>query len=735
MRLIRGLLLAAVLVAPTVVAAAPYEAFIDVESLEDLDDLLASGDLTTETHAALSELMSRGVDLDRASRQELYSLPNLTYDEVDAILAYRDTQGYIADPSDLVAAGALTQQKLLAISSFLVLRDRGRNEFQPRGAIRMHTRVASGDDRVPPIGLKARLRIGRNITAGGAAALTRLRLGEVAWDRNRDGLLVDDAGVQPHVPKLFVRYKADHFDVIAGTYRVGFGERLTFDNSSDYTPSGIYYDDQLHYDPSLGKACRESTGELAGSPCSGVYDYVSSDYRWSDGLLGVAAGSDHLSIGDGYAQAWIWGSYQPRSIYQYEVLDRGACADPYSSDPACGAPPVFVRPEGDALTPAAGAAYQTLPNAYAEALVGAHVAYHAARRDFVGVTAYGATTQWLIDTPDGVELDFQDWSRPPIGGRYGAVGVSAGLGRGIYDTFLEVTRSFDRQPDGPGALDGGGGLGAVARLTRSLRHRELEVSARYYDVNFDNPYAGSIAASDEVDGERVRGEHGVRVRYSGRHGRLTVRTQLDLWRGYANQGDLDGDGLSEGYAYLPRIDSYVHVDVQGSDQLAYGAWIDFADKDLGTTGSDQCYEVKFEDDERNEPVSCKGMRLKSVARVKLTPRRGLSIQGQLQHAWLDDGRYPDRKRNDLSATVAATWRKSKDTRVRARLRYLSEDISDNEYLEQSLWTYAELVQRVRAKDSLTLRADLFVWLDDRASTAARSPSPEVRGLLGYVAKF
>jgi hypothetical protein len=725
MRLIRGLLFAAVLVAPTVVAAAPYEAFIDVESQEDLDDLLASGDLTTETYAALTELLARGVDLDRASREELYSLPNLTYDEVDAILAYRDTQRFIANPADLVGAGALSQQKLLSISAFLVLRDRKRSEYQPRGWVRTQVRAASGDDRMLPIGVRARVQVGRNITAGGVASLTRLRLGEVAWDRNRDGLLVDDAGVQPHVPKLFVRYKADRFDVIAGTYRVGFGERLTFDNSSDYTPSGIYYDDQLHYDPSLGKACRESTGELAGSPCSGVYDYVSSDYRWSDGLLGVAAGSDHLAIGDGYAQAWIWGSYQPRSIYQYEVLDRGACADPYSSDPACSAPPVFVRPEGDVLDPAAAASYQTLPNAYAEALVGAHVAYHAARRDFVGVTAYGATTQWLIDTPDGVELDFQDWSRPPIGGRYGAVGVSAGLGRGIYDTFLEVTRSFDRQPDGPGAIDGGGGLGAVARLTRSLRHRELEVSARYYDPNFDNPYAGSIAAADEVDGERVRGEHGVRARYSGRHGRLTLRTQLDLWRGYVAASD----------SYLPRIDSYVHVDVQGSDQLAYGAWIDFADKDLGTGGSGQCYEVTFVDDERGEPVPCKGMRLKSVARVKLTPRRGLSIQGQLQHAWVDDGRYPDRKRNDLSATVAATWRKSKDTRVRARLRYLSEDISDNEYLEQSLWTYAELVQRVRAKDSLTLRADLFIWLDDRASTAARSPSPELRGLFGYVAKF
>ncbi len=80
-------------------------------------------------------------------------------------------------------------------------------------------------------------------------------------------------------------------------------------------------------------------------------------------------------------------------------------------------------------------------------------------------------------------------------------------------------------------------------------------------------------------------------------------------------------------------------------------------------------------------------------------------------------------------------RPSPDRRLRARVRWLSDDVSDNTHLEQSLWTYGELVQRVRAKDSLTLRADLFVWLDDRESTATRTPSPEVRGAMTYVAKF
>ena len=41
----------------------------------------------------------------------------------------------------------------------------------------------------------------------------------------KGNIVVDLAGVRPHLPKAFARYRGDRVDVIAGTYRVGFGQR------------------------------------------------------------------------------------------------------------------------------------------------------------------------------------------------------------------------------------------------------------------------------------------------------------------------------------------------------------------------------------------------------------------------------------------------------------------------------------------------------------------------------
>ena len=269
MRLSHAVLATALVTGVATATAAPYEAYIDVESEEDLNDLLATGTISADTHAVLIELLSRGVDLDRASRAELYSLPNLTYDEVDAILAYRQVQGFVADPADLVAAGALTEQKLLAIAAFLILPERGRSAYAPRGWVRTQLRGAQGDDVLPPVAVRARVKLGRRITLGAVVTDTRQRLGEVRWDPNRDALLADPRGVELHAPKAFARYQGDRFDVIAGTYRIGFAERLTFDTSSDYTPDGIYFDDQLTHGDDLTVSCRETTGERIGQRVPG----------------------------------------------------------------------------------------------------------------------------------------------------------------------------------------------------------------------------------------------------------------------------------------------------------------------------------------------------------------------------------------------------------------------------------------------------------------------------------
>src|SRR5512137_3065905 len=69
--------------------SADYGIFIQVETEEDLLDLLSSDEIDQDTFETLTELLHDGVDLNTASRDELYSLPNLTYADVDAILAYR----------------------------------------------------------------------------------------------------------------------------------------------------------------------------------------------------------------------------------------------------------------------------------------------------------------------------------------------------------------------------------------------------------------------------------------------------------------------------------------------------------------------------------------------------------------------------------------------------------------------------------------------------------------------
>ena len=394
---------------------------------------------------------------------------------------------------------------------------------------------------------------------------------------------------------------------------------------------------------------------------------------------------------------------------------------------------MFVRPEGDPLAPTAEHTFQTLPDAYAESLVGANLTFHARRRDFVGVTGYGATTQWLIQTPDDVQLDTQEWSRVPIGGRYGAIGVNVGIGRGIYDVFAEATHSFDRMPDGPDPLGGGGGPAVIVRATRSKRKQEVEASLRYYDPSFVNPYAGPIAAPDEVEGQRARGEHGARVRYTGVHGALTVHSAVDLWRALANTE------AASAYAYVPRLDVYARGDLAASEQLRYGLGLRYQNKDLAPDAAadpaGECYEVLFEDDENGEPVACRGSKLTTTAKIRFAPDRRTTFSAQLAHSLLDDRRTPDSMRQDVAAIAVATWRPRPDVRLRGRLRYRSEDVSDDTYLEESLATFVEAALRLRKKDQLQVRADLIMFLDGRERTQERTPAPELWLGLAYQAAY
>ena len=727
--------------------ANPYETFISIDNEEDLHDLHATGQIDDDTLTTLVELYQRGVDLNRATREELYSLPNLTYAEVDAILEYRKLVGWIHDPIDLIVNHVLTQDKLEAIAAFLLVSDAQRALFATDGWVRSQTRWAAEDDQAPPVSLQARVGTFQNLTVGAAATVARNRIDSPVYDPSRGALTTTDSNTSVHVPKAYAKWETDQWGAIVGTYRIGFGQRLTFDNTSVIAPNGFYLDDELTRGAELTKECKESAGELGVSPCDGDagHVYITPDYHWREGLLGAAVGAKKIPVGKGRVSAYGWVSYQPRSIYQYEIYNKATCDDPASDldtiDQQCAAPEVY-HTMGDPLDPTSRYSFQTLPNMFAETTTGGNVTFALSRRAHVGATGYRTNVTWLVDGED-FDLDFQEWSRLPRGGPFGAVGVDGAVGAGMFDYFAEVTRSFDsipeKTPDGmPTEGGGGGGWGGVARwVTTFQKYNELEASVRYYDEHFKNPNARPIAAPDELDGARARDEMGARLKYAARlDKRLTLRAMSDVWQTVKEYPVPGGDPGEE--SKITDLLLQARGDVDVTDQYGVGLWGLYQNKDLDRNGVTECFDSSFlTDDETGEPIPCSGEKYQATARFRYTPTPKYTMVAQYQHELVGDGstRYEEELRQDASASLLGSARPDDRVRLRGRVRYLVEGIGHTDYLEESVWGYADVTYRVRERDRLRVRYDIYVYLDERSDTDLRQPSPEHWLWLEYESRF
>jgi len=727
----------AVIVSARTATATPYETFIDISDQAELDDLVAAQDISQDTYDELLDLLQRGVDLSSAGRAELYGLPNLTYEDVDKLIAYRKLlQGVIRDPAELVGANVLSEEKLLAISAFLVVTPTGKSPLAAHGWVRAMTRASHKDRILPPLAVRARVTAAKHLRIGLALTTTRLRVGEPVYDPNRSALIADDNGLQLHVPKGYVKWETDDVSLIAGSFRAGFAQRLVFDNSSQYTPNGLYLDDDLTFAVDLDRECRESAGELATSPCTGAKAsrYVTPDFKWRTGLFGVGAGVKKLELPTGWLQAYGWASAARRSIYQYELVIRdpekaATCQDPHDDNAdECKAPTVYVRPEGsNLLTPTSQFSFVTLPNVFLEKLAGGNITYFADRRSSIGATVYGATETSLVD---GVALDFQEWSRYPTGRTFGAAGANFTFGQKWLDIFGEAALSYDKNVTSPGPplTAGGGGPAGILRVTATRNREELEAVFRYYSIDFANPYARPISQADEFDGQRARDELGVRLRYLNTDKVLSVRALIDVW--------VPPSTLKDDQKAQPKLDTYVRADVRTTDSLRLGGWVRYQDKNLQLGGHDQCFEVSTETSETGDPVPCAGRQLTTTARAAIKVDRHLNLTFMLQHQLLDDkSASPTAFRSDLAAWGIATWNPDPSVRVRARVRYLDEAIEDNTYLERSFSGLVDAGFKVRARDILRVRVDTKLWLDDRDATLLRVPDPELQLWLSYEARL
>jgi hypothetical protein len=690
--------------------AIDYEVFIDVDDEDELFDLYVTEQITESTYLTLVEVLRRGIDLDEATREDLYSLPNLTYADVDRILGYRADAGHITDPAALVAAGVLDERTVASLAVFITVGSEELRKAPVRGFVQYQTVWTVRDERAPPMLLQARITTLRHLTIGIAGVLNRNRLGKVGWDANRDALAAQPNRTRPQLTKAFVQWDTEKWGVIAGSYRIGFGQRLTFDNSGRYTPNGFFLDDAYYRRVKLTRLCRQSAGELDAAPCD-PNTYVTPDYRYRYGLLGVAAGAKHIDVGKGWMQAYGFFSYQPRDLYQYQAYDRSTCADPLDADDeGCASPPVY-KAQDDPLAPTSSFSYQSLPNMFALVIGGANVSWFADRRTHVGVTGYGATPRWLTK---GADTDFRPYSLLPYGGAFGAVGADASWGYRWADLSAELSRSFDHE------RGRGGGYAAILRQTSTWDVHELEVSARFYDKEYNNPFARPIAALDQSAGLRASDEAGVRVRYNATLAKqVIVRAFLDVW--------------SEVSSPHPKIKSYAHVDWYANRWFQPGLWVDIQDRDARPgTGFDAYCDLGDYADGGDDPSAigassasaCSGERYSLTGRMAFQPHPRLALTLQYRHDFTEDSHYPRGVRHDVNGYFMISTRPIDPLRIRGRVRFYDDDLQNNHRFERSLWMFVDVSYRVARWLTPRVRYDFIQRLDRRASTAARDPVPE-----------
>ena len=656
--------------------AESYGTELTIDDEADLRALHEDGVLSREELETLWELLRTGVDLGTATREALYMLPGLTWAQVDALLAYRASAGGAVAPADFVEAGVLTAARLRRLRPFLVQEER--EAWGLSGRLRLLTAYAAADALVPPVLLQAQVDGPLGFRGGGVATLTRRRLGPVHHDSRRRALVAELPTVAPRLPKLHVEWEGEHASLLVGTYRLGFGQRLTLDTTGRPTPEGFVPDEGFLVPGAPERRCVLSgAGACSGEEAQGR---VTPDFGAMEGFRGVV-GTVRGQV-EGVALALTgFGSYQSRDLSQYELLDAKTHK----------APEVLAVPTGQRVPGAARFVSRTLPDVFDELAGGGHVSVGLSPRTRLGMTTWGAWPVWAVE---GAVLDFRESARYPQGGGFGAVGVDAAWGAGPVNLFFEGARSF--------AGGAGRGFGALQRTVLGDRARELELTLRHYGRDFANPYSRAVSASDEFEGLRASNELGARLRYLHRtaDGAWRLTGLVDVWT-QPPGGEVSG---------VAQLRTSARVDYSGVPELQPSVWVEHRNKDVGRNGPGLCFEG----------TDCGGEQYRVAGRVRLEATESLTLAVQYQHTVAGSGRHPSGFQVDGRAVLDVLFRPLPSLRLHGRASWQDEDLSENTRLTQSLRQSLEVAWEVLP--SLSARARYELALDLKSPEGSRTPS-------------
>lgn len=475
-----------------------YGREIVVENAEDLYELYTLGDLSEEETERLVTLLQKKLDLNKATVEELFALPSVSDPLARAIQAHR-----LATPfntvDEVLKVPGMTPEILAQIKSFV--RVRGTAKIQDlvgktRVATHLDGRVAYdfgdtpepvsledaaasgrsyhpsdlGLDQLPEAFLRARVDVMDRVKLG---AVTTFGEGPANFTYNQDRESFELQWGRPLVGlnKGYVQYDDARFSVIAGSYSVGFGEHLVFDETRAYQTNGFLPDDDVYGSESISVPQR---------------------------LFGVAATWRSAALGKTSLEVTGFVSRRRYDLYQYDfVLPHRLADDPDNASNVVLIGEVPVYPV-------------SLPNAYQEQLAGLHALARLDKRNWLGVSGYyGSVIK---------DFDFQFTSGMPTRDSYGALGVH--FGASLWKVLLTGELSMMDNLSTAFLLRG------VLDLGRS----ELMATVYGYGADFDNPHSRGFSDADTWEGKRDRDEIGVQVRGVWKVNRkIVLRATEHLW--------------------------------------------------------------------------------------------------------------------------------------------------------------------------------------------------------------
>jgi len=503
-----------------------YGATILVRSDSDIHELYYVGEIDEELRDQLLDLLDDPIDLNAASREDLYLLPDITYAQADAIIVRREQEPYVAARQlrDLVGRNTWNQ-----VRTFVAVIKSPASSENVKGSVNLRYTDQLADLRAPVVYVKSRQRYHGWLQAGLIVAeqsdLYGVEYGET-------GITVE--GRRPAVMLERIHLSMDRADwrVIVGHYKIGFGQRLTFDVTDKLRPHGFADDLKIYKD----------------------YENYDS-YTVPKRMLGAAA-STRRQLGERGAilDLTVFASCNHHDMYQNDFSPSEVQVDDASE----------IEEVGDSVT---------FPWLYREDLLGLNASLFWSERTHLGITAWGGH----LDK----RYDFVFTSYPlPNRDFYGAAGIDGALGAGAADLYAEA------------AVTDTGGFGARVEGVLVVWLLETGLAFRYYGVGFDNPKARGKSEPDEYG----LGEDEARYdedRTGGWRDRDELGPQLDLiieafaWLRIRAKGDIwyqPSEEVTDAY-----VEGRLDVDPlpwAGIDLVAY-----LRDKDISQQGRALAYDT------------------------------------------------------------------------------------------------------------------------------------------------